>query len=263
MVDRSLPSTVSSGFAARALCVLTLALANACAGNQQAPDPVSPAPASAESQTSSAPAEARPSSGADTQRKGRASVFVVHKMSDFEAFRKYFESGAAEREKAGEKGHLLTKLDDGRAVVHFFGDDVAAVEKTLRSPEMEKYVERTGAPEATLLWLTRDVFVKLPPAPVAGETYSLFLKLETDDLPALESALLENGAKFAAQGVVAYGLHQTTTKESVAIAHFVGTDKQRLAALPDQQEFRDLLARTKTRGGKALVGVDLSRGRPD
>jgi len=264
MVDRSLPSALSSGFTARVLCVLTLALATACAAAQQAPDPAAPAQASAESKSSPAPAEAPPSSGVDAQRKGRASVFVVHKMSDFEAFRKYFEEGATERQKAGEKGHLLTQLDDGRAVVHFFADDVAAVEKTLRSPEMDRYVERKGAPEATLLWITRDVFVKLPPAPVAGDTYSLYLKLQTEDLSGLERALLGAGARFAELGVVAYGLHQTTAGDTAAIVHFVGTDRRALETLPGKPDFSELLARSRSRMRlKALVGVDVSRSRPE
>jgi hypothetical protein len=185
-------------------------------------------------------------------------------MSDFDAFKKYFEDGAAERAKAGVKGYLLTRLDDGRAVVHFFADDVAVVEKTLRSPEMEKYVDRKGAPESSLLWLTRDVFVKAPAALPAGKTYSLYLKLQTGDLPGLESELLQAGPKFAEKGVIAYGLHQTTASDTAAIVHFVGTAKSELEALPGRQEFRELLTRTRSEvSSKALVGVDVARGRPE
>jgi hypothetical protein len=185
-------------------------------------------------------------------------------MSDFDAFKKYFEEGAAERAKAGVKGYLLTRLDDGRVVVHFFADDVEAIEKTLRSPEMEKYVDRKGAPETTLLWLTRDVFVKVPPSLPAGKTYSLYLKLKTEDLPALERGLLDDGTKLAEKGVIAYGLHQTTASDTAAIVHLMGTAKSELEAFPATQGFRDLLTRTRSQvTSKALVGVDVSRGRPE
>src|SRR3954464_6643523 len=59
-----------------------------------------------------------PASRDESLSRGGASLFVVHMMSDFDAFKKYFDDGEAARAKAGIKGHLLSRLDDGRAVVH-------------------------------------------------------------------------------------------------------------------------------------------------
>jgi hypothetical protein len=252
MVSRSL-SSISFGLAARLACALMLCSNFGCARKDNTPGVVAPASAG----------EAAPAATARDARSGLASIFVVHLVNDFDGFEKYLEAGATERAKAGVKGYLLTKLGDGRAVIHFFADEIAVVEDALRSPDMEKYLDREGAPDASLLWLTRDVFVKAPAEPPAGETYSLYLKLETGDLPALERELLDQGTQLAKRGVIGYGLHRSTARETIAIVHFVGTVKEELEALPERPEFRELLVRAKSRiDSKALVGVDVARQRP-
>jgi hypothetical protein len=241
------------------LLLASLALTSGCGPKNSAPDPAAP--------NAAAPA-ATPNGetvlDVPDARKGGASVFVVHLMSDFDAFKGYFEAGAEDRAKAGVKGHLLTKLDDGRAVVHFFADDAAVVEEALRSPDMQKYLSREGAPETSVIWLTRDVVVKAPATPPAGETYSLYLKLKTANLPALEGELRQRGAKILAeQGVVAYGLHQSTVDETIAILHVVGTARDKLVALPERKEFRELVLVGKSQiDSRPLLGLDVARARP-
>jgi hypothetical protein len=257
MVDRS--RSRSRRLESLSLCarLVVLAAAAGCAQNASSPGAEAPAVASPAEGPSAAPA------ASDTARAGRASIFVVHMMEDFDAFKKYFEEGAADRAKAGVNGYLLTKLDDGRAVVHFFADDVAAIDEALRSPEMQKYLDRKGAPETTLLWLTRDVLVKAPPAPPAGETFSLYLKLKVGDFAALERGFRERYAVFAEQGVIAEGLHRSTASEDIAILHFVGTAKDKLEALPKRKEFVELMALAKNQDDvKPLVGADVARARP-
>jgi hypothetical protein len=206
---------------------------------------------------------AAPAGATDAPRAGRASIFVVHMMSDFDAFKKYFEDGAADRARAGVKGYLLSKLDDGRVVIHFFADDVDTIDAAMKAPEMQKFLDREGAPETSLVWLTRDVLVKVPPAPPAGETYSLYLKLKVGDFGALESGFRERSATFAEHGVIAEGLHQSTANDSIAILHFVGTAKDELEALPKRKEFTELMALAKNAEDlKPLVGKDVARDRP-
>jgi hypothetical protein len=141
------------------------------------------------------------------------SLFVVHLMSDFDAFKKYFEEGADARAQAGIKGHLLTRLDDGRVVVHLFADDVVKVQDALKSPEMERYLERKGAPESSLLWLTENAIIKVPVTPPDVPTFSLYLKLRVTDFAALEKGFQENLPLFAEQGVVGEGLHRSFNRD--------------------------------------------------
>jgi hypothetical protein len=255
-----LVSAVFGGtFAARLACALSFASLVAC--GQKDAQPGAAAPTSAAGME--APGAATPPVASDTERVGRASIFVVHMMSDYEAFKKYFEAGAEDRAKAGVKGYLLTRLDDGSVVIHFFADDVATVQNALKSPEMEQYLNRKGAPETSLVWLTRDVDVKLPATPPPGETYSLFLRVKVADFAALERAFRERHAVFAEQGVIAEGLHRSTDTEDLAVLHFMGTARDKLAALPKRKEFVELLTQAKVQGEvKPLVGVDVARSRP-
>ncbi|HET7540952.1 MAG TPA: hypothetical protein VFK05_13810 [Polyangiaceae bacterium] len=237
-----------------ALVLSALAGSAGCASTTPASSPAdAPAadPASAQAKT------------ADSVSRGGASVFVVHLMSDFDAFEKYFEEGEAARAKAGIKGHLLTRLDDGRAVVHLFADDAAKVEQALASPEMEKYLDRKGSPESSLVWVTENQLVKAPAAPPTGQTFSLFLKLRVTNFTALARGFERDLPLFAEHGVIAEGLHRSTSKEDIAILHFVGTSREKLETLAKRPEFAQLLADAGSKEeAKPLVGVDLLRSRP-
>ncbi|MEI9947496.1 MAG: hypothetical protein WDO74_00550 [Pseudomonadota bacterium] len=185
-------------------------------------------------------------------------------MSDFDAFKKYFEEGAAARAKAGIKGHLLTRLDDGRVVVHLFADDAAKVEEALKSPEMERYLDRKGAPESSLVWFTKNELVKIPATAPNGPTFSLYLKLRITDFDALAQGFREDLPLFAEHAVIGEGLHRSTNKEDIAILHFMGTSREQLEALVKRAEFAQLLARAGNKEeAKPLVGADVSRSRPE
>jgi len=241
-----------SRFGSALICLVTGISLGACGGGT---------PAAAASPDS--PTATTPSPSGEQKRQGGASVFVVHEIGDFDAFQKFFEEGAPEREKAGVKGYLLSRLDDGRIVIHFFADDERTVEEALKSPNLEEHLGRKGAPDASLVWLTRDVSVTVPAAPPTGETFSLYLKLKVGDFAALERGFEERAQVFAEQGVIAKGLHQSTSSAEIAILHFMGTARDKLEALLKQKEFVELLAQAKNAGEvKGLVGVDRARHRP-
>jgi len=204
-----------------------------------------------------------PASRDHSLSRGGASLFVVHMMSDFEAFKKYFEDGEAQRVKAGIKGHLLSRLDDGRVVVHLFADDPAKVEEVLESPGMEAYLDRKGAPESSLVWLTQNELLELPATPPAQPTFSLYLKLRVTDFAALAQGFEQDVPWFTEQGVIAEGLHRSISKQDIAILHFVGTSRDKLEALPKRPEFVQLLAKAGSQDEiRPLVGMDVSRSRP-
>jgi hypothetical protein len=222
-----------------------------------------PPPNSAES----APTAAAPSSATapsnDVKLAGGASVFVVHDVGDFEAFRKYFEEGEAERTKAGVLGYLLSRLDDGRVVIHFFAKEVKEVEAALNSPRMQEYLSRKGAPDASLVWVTTDKRVTIPASPPTGKTWSLFFKLKTPDVAAFQKTFDERSNVYAEQGVVGFGLHRSTSQEDMVILHFMGTDREKLAALPGRPELVELWSLADGAAtAKPLIGEDLVRSRP-
>jgi quinol monooxygenase YgiN len=213
----------------------------------------------------SAPASAEPggSTAGDVQPEGGASVFVVHHVGDFDAFRKFFEEGEEERTKAGVLGYLLSRLDDGRVVIHFFAKDVKQVAAALNSSRMQEYLSRKGAPDASLVWVTVDERVTIPPSPPAGQTWSLFFKLRTPDVAAFEKAFDGIAKVYAEQGVVGFGLHRSTSQEDIVILHFMGTDREKLAALSARPEFVELLGLAGgAAAAKPLLGEDLARKRP-
>jgi len=224
----------------------------------------SSAPSSAAANTPASESANAPPVADDSLSHGGASVFVVHLMSDFDAFKKYFEDGANARAQAGIKGHLLTRLDDGRVVVHLFADEAEKVEAALKSPEMARYLDRSGAPQSSLVWLTQNELVKLPKVAPTGETYSLYLKLRVTDFAALADGFAKSLPLFAEHHVIGEGLHRSTSKEDIAILHFVGTSRDQLEALVQSSEFTALLVRAGSRDAeKPLVGVDISRSRPE
>lgn len=226
-----------------------------CAGTA-----TSSAAANAPSSEAATPA---PAAADDSLSHGGASLFVVHLMSNFDAFQKYFEEGAPARAQAGVKGHLLTRLDDGRVVVHLFADDADKVQAALKSPEMETYVDRKGGPESSLLWLTENELVKLPKVPPTARTFSLYLKLRVTDFAALAQGFKQDLPLFAEHGVIGEGLHRSISKEDIAILHFVGTSREKLEALVKRPEFAALVARGGSQEElKPLIGADVSRSRP-
>lgn len=256
MTQFELRSEITRRCAPFFLGFVTLAGSGACAHD-------APPAQSAES----APASAGPSGtydrSDDVRHRGGASIFVVHDVKDFDAFRKYFEEGEAEREKAGVLGYLLSRLDDGRVVIHFFAKDVKQVEAAMNSPRMQEYFAREGAPDASLVWLTVDELVTIPASPPADKTFSLFLKLKTADAAGFEKAFESRSAVYAEQGVIGVGLHRSTAQDGIVILHFMGTEREKLAALPARPEFVELLALAGgSAGAKPLLGEDVARKRP-
>jgi hypothetical protein len=222
------------------------------------------APTSSAATTPASEAGNAPPKADDSLNHGGASLFVVHLMSDFDAFKKYFEDGAGARAQAGIKGHLLTRLDDGRVVVHLFADDADKVQEALKSPEMERYLDRKGAPESSLIWLTENELVKIPATPPSAPTFSLYLKLRVSDFAALAGAFKQDLPLFTEHEVIGEGLHRSTNKQDIAILHFMGTSREKLETLVKRKEFAELLAHAGSQEEvKPLIGADVSRSRPD
>jgi hypothetical protein len=243
--------------------VAAIALFGICAGACASSTPTPSSAASAAAGAPSSGLSAIPESVGESQTQGGASVFVVHLVSDFDAFKKYFDDGEAARAKAGVKGHLLTRLDDGRVIVHLFADDIAIVQNALKAPEMQRYLERQGAPESSLLWLTENTFVKIPVTAPAVPTFSLYLKLRITDFAALEQGFRKDLPLFAEQGVIGEGLHRSFDRD-IAILHFMGTSREKLEALVKRPELTELFAQAGNQGDlKPLIGPDISRSRPE
>ena len=252
MVQRAKRLDVFSCFG-NALVLCGMVCSTACAPS---------APASSAAAAPSPPPSAVPASVGESQTSQGVSVFVVHSIGDVDDFKQHFEEGAAARARAGIKGHLLTRLDDGRVVVHLFADDIVKVQEVLRSPEMTRYLGREGAPESSLLWLTENQFVKVPSTAPNGTTFSLFLKLRVSDFAALKKAFQEDLPLFAEHAVIGEGLHQTFSRDT-AILHFTGTSREKLDALVKRPEFGQLLAQAGSQDEVRLFGVDVSRSRSD
>lgn len=239
-----------------------LLLLAACA-HQPAPT-AAPAPATSAGAVSEPTETAQaPAAAPELTRHTGASVFVVHSVSDFAAFQKYLEGGVAERQAAGVEGYLLTRLDDGRIVIHFFAADTAKVQAALNSEGMLQYMSRAGAPDSSLVWVTRDELVFLPSKPPTGPTFSLYLKRRTRDFAGFRRAFEQRTAFFSKQGMLGFGLHQASLQPDLVILHFVGTSKARLEAFSALPELRELLTLTEEADSvKPLIGEDVSRSRP-
>jgi len=205
------------------------------------------------------PPGAPASAGHAVHEKGGASVFV-HEVKDFDAFKKYLDEGEAERKQMGVLGYILTRLDDGRIVIHFFAHDLKQVDAALKSDRMQDYFDREGAPDSSLVWLVRDESVAAPAASPQEKTFSLFFKLKTNDFAAFKQAFDGRASVYTEQSVVAYGLHRSTVQDDMIILHFVGTDRAKLAALPARPEFAEVLSLAGgASGAKPLLGEDVAR----
>ena len=230
-----------------------------CAQNGAEPPPES-APTPVQTGGSEAPVNASETT-LDAQQTG-ASVFVLHQVSDFDAFMKFFEEGAKEREEIGVRGQLVSRLDDGRVIIHFIADDAERIDAALKSKRMDSYLNREGAPGASVVWLAHNELVTMPAVPPSGQTFSLLLKLPVTDFAAFKRGFSQRHAVFAEQSVIGEGLHSSAVDDSVAILHFVGTDRNKLEALPRRPEFGELLAIAGYKGTlEPLVAVDVARSR--
>jgi len=246
-----------------ALAFCGMAAITGCASSAPPPASSGAAAPAAEAAPASGPsAGAIPAPVGESQAPEGVSVFVVHLIRDFDAFKTYFEQGESARAQAGIKGHLLTRLDDGRAVVHLLADDPVKVQDALRAPEMERYLERKGAPDSSVLWLTENEFIKVPASAPDAPTFSLYLKLKVSDFAALEKGFKEALPLFAQHAVIGEGLHKSFDRD-IAILHFMGTSHEKLESLVKRPEFAELLAHAGSSGEvKPLIGADVSRSRP-
>lgn len=247
---------VAESFLSLAVC----ALLAACAQDPGPRTPDSPPPIQSESDGSEPPPTSE--TKLDTHALG-ASVFVVNHVDDFAAFMKFFEEGTAERANVGIRGQLLSKLDDGRVLIHFVADDVERVNAALKSEKLDSYLNREGAPGASIVWLAYNELVTMPATPPSGQTFSLLLKFPVNDFAAFKRGFEARHAVFAEQSVIGEGLHQSAVDDTIAILHFVGTDRPKLEALPKRPEFSELLTIAGFQGTlEPMVAVDVARSRP-
>lgn len=223
-----------------------------------------PAASGAASPSAQAAAPADPATQGVVDRRGKAgaSIFVAHQVTDFEAFKKFFEDGSPERDRAGVKGHVVTRLDDGRVVVHLFGGDLDALKMTFESPQVRQYLDRTGGPDRSFAWLAYDELVKLPATPPSGQTFSLFVRLRMLDLAPLRRGFVDLQPLFTDHRVVASGLHHSVDQSDLVFLHLVGTDRGKLEALTKRPEFIAWLdTRGTTEPPQTFLGEDVSRSR--
>jgi hypothetical protein len=233
-----------------------------CAHGQDTPPAETPAASGAAATTPASDPGAATATAEQPQSAGGASIFVVHQVSDFDAFQKYFESGDVERDQAGVKGYLLSRLDDGRVILHFFAEDADKVQAALNSERMQQYLSKQGAPDASLVWLTKNVVLSVPATPPAGVTFSLYYKLNVPDFAAFQRAFEQRASFFTSQGVIASGLHQSVSKDAIVILHFVANAREKLETLRSRPEFAELLAlATRESAEKPLIARDVARSR--
>jgi hypothetical protein len=220
-------------------------------------------PSSPADQSAPAPANTGAGSAATTEVTQGASLFAVHWVSDFEAFKKYLDEGAAERAKAGVTGYLLSRMDDGRIVIHFVANDVKEAQAALNSERLQEYLSRSGKPDASLVWLTHNELLKVPASPPAGATFSLLYKVSVADFNALKSRFAALEAVFVEQSAIGWGLHRSSSRDDIVVLHFMGTDRQKLEALSQRPEFVEMMKLAQPKDApQPLLGADVARSRP-
>jgi len=206
-------------------------------------------------------ASAAPAAPAFQPAKLGASVFILHEIKDPDGFEKFFEQGV-QRDASGVKGHLVSKLPDGRAIVHLFADDMNGVQMAVNSEVLKGIMFREGAPDHSFIWVTNDISVSLSTAPPPGQTFSLYYKLEVPDFETFRREFDARDPLYAAHAVIGRGLHQSPSQR-IVVVHFVGTERERLEALQKDPEFVKLMALAAPEGaGKPLLAVDQVRSRP-
>lgn len=127
---------------------------------------------------------------------------------------------------------------------------------------MQQHLSRAGAPDMSLVWVTRDELLKTPLEPPPIKTYSLFLNVHVSDFEALKKGFAERYPMFTREDIIAQGLHRSTARDDVAILHFVGTDRNKLEMLPKRPEFVELMTKAGNRKpAKPLFGEDIARNR--
>lgn len=242
---------------------LTLLACAGSGGSTVASSPATHSAAPAAATDSTDPAPPSPNTATQLERSSGASVFAIHQVTDFDAFIKFFAEGASTRAEQGIEGQLVSRLDDGRVIIHFFAKNLEQVEAALKSQDMDRYLAREGAPDASLVWLARDELVVVPETPPTGETFSLYMKFPVTDFEAFKRGFEERLPAFSKQHVIGEGLHRSSADESVAILHFMGTDRAALEALPNQPAFLELLSIAGTESTPTpLFATDVSRSRP-
>lgn len=155
-----------------------------------------------------------------------ASVFVVHQVPDWDAYRKQFERNAPARDSAGVTRVILSRLADDphRVGLHFSAGSLDSVHKFLKSSEYARLADADRATESTLLWIAADELDELPSAIAAGSA-SLFKKFEVRDVDCVSSGLAAASTGLHEDGLLGFSLHRTENNSQVVILHLVAADR--------------------------------------
>ena len=199
-----------------------------CAANSpppQSPDASSPSDGTASAPPSDSTSTTQPTNSADPALRA-ASVFVVHQVSDFDAYLKQFKGNAQAREQVGVTRVLMARLADDaqRVAVHFEVPSLKTAEDFLASDEYQQLVKADQATDSTLLWTATDELVELP-ADVPSASVSLFKKFPVRDMECLVRLLVAGQKELHDQGLLGFSLHRSSSDENVAIVHLLAPSR--------------------------------------
>jgi hypothetical protein len=168
--------------------------------------------------------DTQPAEGEDPTARN-ASVFVVHQITDFDAYLKQFRGNAEARRSAGVTRVIMGRVagDAQRVALHFSAGSIESIESFLASSEYERMVEKDQATDSSLIWIATDEFDELPTEVPPGSV-SLVKKFPLPDVDCAVAALIREQGALRSQGVLGYSLHRTTANAEVAILHVLATD---------------------------------------
>ncbi len=197
---------------------------------QPTPAPM-PAPAATPAPATPAASTAQPQAPVPT-----IGVIVTHKVKDYDAWKKVFDTDADARKAGGFLGHELMRdaTNDKIVSVWLPGTDLAKAKAFATNPALKDKMKEggvVGKPEVAFVNL---VLLKSDPAKT-GLSAAL-ITATTKDFAAFKTAWEGGAAGLAAQGVVGYGLAQDADKPEIAHLYLQAEDLAKLKAYVDSKD---------------------------
>jgi quinol monooxygenase YgiN len=174
---------------------------------------------------------------------GTGSLIVKHKVKDYDAWKKVYDSVDEARKSSGvvwaSVGRMLD--DDTVVVVHHIGSDMAKLTAFASSPELKEAMKKAGVEGEPTIWMANDVEIKSPEKPVEGDVWDVYVKHDVADFDVWKTKFDEHAKVRADAGFIAGSVHRHADNPNTVIVHAMTADLGKSKAFFESDDLKKIM----------------------
>lgn len=177
----------------------------------------------------------------------KASVIVMHKVKDFDAWKTAFDADEPNRKAAGIMGHALMTdtAKPGMVGIWLPTNDLAKVEEFAKSPELKKAMKDAGVVGAPTMMYLNHVAMSPPSANGAMPKYGAIIEHKVKDFDAWKTGFDADEPARKEAGITGYAVSQDPKDPKHVTVWLEADTKEALSAMLASKE---LAAKMKEAG---------------